>query len=371
MEKWVFVKVLGQGSDGVVWLAKQTIRRKIGRNLHYYFAVKLSPLRHNSSLLWEEQVLKQFKNCPEIVQYLGSEITRGGDLPQDKDFYTLKLEYAAGGTLDDLIKQKEKLPENEVKDYLRMILKGLSCVHSKGFVHVDLKPNNILAFPQSDGKMKLKIADFGHAERCKLYRNDDDDDDQDRKYGGYCSSLKFKGTPRYMSPESIVCNEVNDAHDIWSLGCVLVKMISGKSVWDDLIDSRQLMMRLLDNKNYNMPTIPKELSKQGKDFIKKCFIRNCKQRWTADMLLQHPYLMHEENEAATTVKDDDQMPTTLAKALSLSRQRPLKSQTRSSNNNNNNNRKFNLRAKNYLLPLLDSINISFHSINKRTKCKFT
>ncbi|KAA0059705.1 mitogen-activated protein kinase kinase kinase ANP1-like [Cucumis melo var. makuwa] len=302
MENWVPVKVLGQGSYGVVCLAKQSsaIRKKSDSNLPYYFAVKLSPLQHNSSLLWEEQVLKQFKDCPEIVQYLGSEITRGRDIRNDHvDFYTLKLEYAAGGTLDDLIEQRDKLPEAEVKDYLRMILKGLSCIHSKGFVHVDLKPNNILAFPQSDGKMKLKIADFGQAERSK-YRVDD----QHKQYPPCCSSFKFKGTPRYMSPESVVFNEVNDADDIWSLGCILVKMISGKSAWDDCKDSKQLMIKLLDNKI--MPTIPGELSEQGKDFIKKCFIRNYKERWTAEMLLQHPYL-NEENEAPMNNKNEATM----------------------------------------------------------------
>ncbi|KGN44756.1 mitogen-activated protein kinase kinase kinase 17 [Cucumis sativus] len=302
MENWVPVKVLGQGSYAVVCLAKQSIRKCSDNNLPYYFALKIYPLQHNSSLLWEEQVLKQFKGCPEIVQYFGSEITRGGSFCNDKDFYTLKLEYAAGGTLDDLIKQRDKLPEDEVKDYLRMILKGLSCIHSKGFVHVDLKPNNILAFPQSDGKMKLKIADFGQAERCK-YR---DDNGQHKRYG-YCSSLKFKGSPRYMSPESIIFNEVDDAHDIWSLGCILVKMISGKCVWDGYTDSKQLMIEVLDNKI--MATIPGELSEQGKDFIRKCFIRSYKQRWTADMLLQHPYL-NQENEAPmkedeATMKDDE------------------------------------------------------------------
>uniref|UniRef100_A0A9I9CF78 Protein kinase domain-containing protein n=1 Tax=Cucumis melo TaxID=3656 RepID=A0A9I9CF78_CUCME len=115
----------------------------------HYFAVKVARLRNNSSLSWEKKILKHFIGCPEIVQCLGSE-----------------LEYAAGGTLTDLIEQRKKLSENEVKEYLKMILKGLSCIHRKGFVHADLKPANILAFPQNNGKMKLKIADFGISRRC-------------------------------------------------------------------------------------------------------------------------------------------------------------------------------------------------------------
>lgn len=328
MENWGLVKVIGQGSYGVVCLAKQESEEN--PDLHHYFAVKLASLQNNSSLLWEEQVLKHFKDCPEIVQYLGSEIIRG-DSVIDMDVYTLKLEYAAGGTLDDLIKQKQMLPEDEVKDYLRMILKGLSCIHRKGFVHVDLKPANILAFPQSDGKMKLKIADFGLAERCK-YK----EDDQDRKY--WYGPLKFKGTPKYMSPESILFSEVNGAHDIWSLGCILVKMVSGKSVWNDC-KSCELMTKLLDNKD--IPTIPKELSKQGKDFIKKCFIRNYKRRWTAGMLLQHPYL-NKENEG--TKKGDEMLK--LTKAIFVPHQF-FKSKAQCSNNG-----KSNLRKEDYLPHLL-------------------
>ncbi|XP_038896325.1 mitogen-activated protein kinase kinase kinase 17-like [Benincasa hispida] len=318
MENWVLVKIIGRGSYGVVCLAKQMTKEKSDR--HYYFAVKLTSLQRKSSLLWEEQVLKHFKDCPEIVQCLGSEITFG-DIPDDMVLYNLKLEYAPGGTLADLIKQRKKLPEDEVKDYLRMILKGLSCIHRRGFVHVDLKPANVLVFPQSDGKMKLKIADFGLAERCKHIV-----DDQDRGY-----LRKFKGTPKYMSPESIFFNEVNGTHDIWSLGCILVKMVSGKSVWDDCRGSEQLMTRLLNDKN--IPTIPKELSKQGKDFIKRCFIRNYKQRWTADMLLQHPYL-NEENEA--TKKGDDIVK--LIKAIRLPHQF-FKRKAKSSNNEKSNRQK--------------------------------
>ena len=282
------MKALGEGSCGLVCLAKQITKEE--SDLHYYFAVKRASLRYNSSsLLWEEHVLKHFTDCPEIVQYLGSEVTGGGDFLDDKELYNLKLEYAAGGTLADLIKQRNKLPEDEVKKYLQMILKGLSCIHRKGFVHVDLKPDNILAFPQSDGKMKLKIADFGLAERsCK--RREDDQEDRGSKY--YSGALKVRATHRYMSPESIVFSEINGLHDIWSLGCTLVQMVSGERVWNDCKSYEELITKLLISEE--IPTIPKELSKQGKDFLEKCFVRNYEQRWTADMLLQHPYL-NEEN----------------------------------------------------------------------------
>lgn len=157
MVNWEPVKALGQGSCASVFLARSTM------DPLDYFAVKVARLRNKSSLLsWEKNILKHFIGCPEIVQCLGSEVTLNGD----HLLYNLKLEYAAGGTLPDLIQQRKKLSEDEVKEYLKMILKGLSCIHRKGFVHADLKPANILAFPQNNGKMELKIADFGISRRC-------------------------------------------------------------------------------------------------------------------------------------------------------------------------------------------------------------
>ncbi|KAA0057066.1 mitogen-activated protein kinase kinase kinase YODA-like [Cucumis melo var. makuwa] len=150
-------------------------------------------------------------------------------------YFAVKLEYAAGGTLTDLIEQRKKLSENEVKEYLKMILKGLSCIHRKGFVHADLKPANILAFPQNNGKMKLKIADFGISRRC-------------------------------------------------------VQMVSEEPVWEDFSSITYLVAKLVHGME-----IPEELSEKGKDFVKRCFDRDPKQRWTADMLLEHPYL-EKENE---------------------------------------------------------------------------
>ncbi|KAE8653207.1 hypothetical protein Csa_020124 [Cucumis sativus] len=121
MVNWEPVKALGQGSCASVFLARSTM------DPLDYFAVKVARLRNKSSLLsWEKNILKHFIGCPEIVQCL----------------------------------------EDEVKEYLKMILKGLSCIHRKGFVHADLKPANILAFPQNNGKMELKIADFGISRRC-------------------------------------------------------------------------------------------------------------------------------------------------------------------------------------------------------------
>ncbi|KAF2309389.1 hypothetical protein GH714_001874 [Hevea brasiliensis] len=119
--------------------------------------------------------------------------------------YNLLLEYAPGGSLADLInKYGGKIPECDVRRYTRMILKGLSSIHNNGYVHCDLKPANILVFPSDQQDFQLKIADFGLAK--------EPDEDNSRKF---FYQYTFRGTPLYMSPESVKHAEISPALDIW------------------------------------------------------------------------------------------------------------------------------------------------------------
>lgn len=269
---WNRVRLLGRGSYGVVYLATPIA------GPFRLVALKVALMERSSSLVTEKRILQNFTDCPEIVQYIGSDLSFVGE-SFDSIFYNLVLEYAAGGNLADLIKRRGKLPENEVKEYLKMILRGLARIHGLGFVHSDLKPGNILVFPETNGKVKLKIADFGLSKK--------------REQVIECCNFtpKFRGTPKYMSPESVVFGKIDAPMDIWSLGCILVEMISGKPVWSDCKNRRQLMKKLV----YEMeiPEVPEELSREGRDFLAGCLDQNSERRWTAEMLLDHPYLEEE------------------------------------------------------------------------------
>ncbi|OMP03184.1 hypothetical protein CCACVL1_02514 [Corchorus capsularis] len=272
---WMKVKTLGKGSYGVVHLVKPTNPSFD----HQLYAFKTCLYRDSSSLQKELEILSRFRGCPNIVQCYGDMLGFNKGLR----VYNLVMEYAPGGNLLDLIKKYGgKIPERDATCYARMLVEGLRNIHMQGYVHCDFKPDNILVYPPASSGFTmstLKIADFGLA----------------RQQGEIIDvpmvepwHPRFPGTPIYMPPEGIDAEEVNAPLDIWSLGCALLVMLTGKFPWNykDSIDlASQLSMW------GNSPTIPENISIEGKDFLSKCFARNPKERWTAEMLLGHPFLL--------------------------------------------------------------------------------
>jgi serine/threonine protein kinase len=269
--EWIKIKELGRGSYGKVHLAVCT-------NSYPSFgliAVKSAILEHSFSLLKEAKILKRFVDCSEIVRCFGVDLSVD---QRGQRFYNLLLEYASGGDLHDLMeKSGGKLQEGDVQKYTRMILKGLHCIHERGYVHCDLKPENILVFYSPNGASYVKITDFGLS-----------------KIPGDKNELitrksVFRGTPIYMSPESVVVGEIQGGLDIWSLGCIVVEMITGNRPWEFMEDTemKALMLQIA----METPKIPENMSEIGKDFLRRCFARDPRKRWTAEMLLRHPFLV--------------------------------------------------------------------------------
>ncbi|KAF6162230.1 hypothetical protein GIB67_008359 [Kingdonia uniflora] len=154
----------------------------------------------------------------------------------------------------------------------RSILRGLSMIHVKGFIHCDIKLQNILVC----GSMEVKIADFGLAKK----KNCDFDD----------GVSGLRGTPLYMSPESVSCNVYETGVDIWALGCVVSELVMGKSSWRCLSDTdiNGLLYRI--GFGEELQVIPDKLCDDGKDFLIRCFTRDLMMRWTTEMLLNHPFV---------------------------------------------------------------------------------
>nr|KYP35302.1 Serine/threonine-protein kinase BCK1/SLK1/SSP31 [Cajanus cajan] len=178
-----------------------------------------------------------------------------------------------------------------------MLLKGLHCIHEKGVVHCDLKPYNILMFPtwKSQTWNQVKIADFGLAKTRE---------EADAELG--LRKLKFRGTACYMSPESVI-GVIGTALDIWSLGCIVIEMMTGLDAWNNIESRKDLMLKLALHRE--APPIPEGMSWVCKDFLSKCFVKNPTRRSTAAMLLNHPFINSSYDNNMQTSHTDYQTPS--------------------------------------------------------------
>lgn len=268
--EWLRGDVIGHGSFGSVNLAKAS---KVSSEFPSLMAVKSCADCPPSSVTLknEKEALDQIGICPQIVRCFGDDYS----FEKGERFYNLFLEYASRGSLADRVKKQNngRLQESDVKRYTRSMLKGLRHIHSKGFVHCDIKLQNVLVFDNDEAK----IADFGLAKKSSC--------DGERS-----QSFECRGTPLYMSPESVNENEYEAPCDIWALGCAVVEMASGKPAWNHKQDSNVFSLLIRIGVGDELPNIPGDLSEQGKDFLIKCFLKDPKRRWTAEMLLNHPFV---------------------------------------------------------------------------------
>ena len=267
--RWVRGEEIGHGSFASVSKA-----RVLGRNDVAAFpsllAVKSCDASLSNSLREEKRILDGLRLSPRIVRCFGD----GFSVENGQSLYNLFLELASEGTLADMIERQHGvgvgLAESDVRRLTRAILEGLSGIHKRGFVHCDIKPHNILLF--ADGS--AKISDFGLSK------------EKDAK----TSKFQLRGTPLYIAPESVKANEYEAPCDVWALGCVVAEMATGKTAWDHSPASTiwTLLKRIAGDEE--IPEIPRELSEEGRDFLRKCFVKNPRERWTARQLLSHPFV---------------------------------------------------------------------------------
>ncbi|KAF8049287.1 hypothetical protein N665_2247s0001 [Sinapis alba] len=281
-----FVKFLGKGSYGSVDLYRHT--KHDGSTS--FTAVKISSDRR--TIEREFRVLSQLKGSPRIVRVFSHSLHKGFDSVGNR-VYEMRMEYASAGTLSKLIRSTGKLSDSTVKDFTRMILQGLVSVHSHGYVHCDLKPANLLLFPVYDQQTRtytyeLKIADFG------LTLKEGEEESDNWKY-----NYPFVGTPVYMSPESVQYGTVEKALDLWSLGCIVLEMFTGKRPWSEVNSLYDLEDSLMEDKR--VPEIPDTLPSHARQFLDKCFALKPEDRGTASELLLHPFLIGDGKKTA----DDD------------------------------------------------------------------
>lgn len=141
-------------------------------------------------------------------------------------------------------------------------------------MHRDIKSANILLHP--DGI--IKISDFG----CSGLINCNIDPERNNLLNS------LKGTLPWMAPEVICQQDYGTKADIWSLGCLLLEMYTGISPWGKLESYPQVLIKI--GRSNEIPEIPTDISKNFKDFLLCCLVRDQEKRANIDFLLNHPFI---------------------------------------------------------------------------------
>ena len=261
--EWVKGKLVGSGSFGTVHLA-------MNKTTGGLFVVKSAHSGAGCEALGNEvKILKTLSSSPYIVQCLGTE--------KDQGNLNVFMEYMAGGSLADVAEKfGGSLDEEVVRVYTREILHGLQHLHQHGIVHCDLKCKNVLL--GSSGNIKL--ADFGCAKRVK-----------DLKSGGGLANTwqSVGGTPLWMAPEVLRNERLDVSADIWSLGCSVIEMATGRPPWAAQVSNPMAAVLRIAHGD-GIPQLPTHFSKEGLDFLTRCLERDPKNRRNTQELLCHPFV---------------------------------------------------------------------------------
>ncbi|OJA08655.1 hypothetical protein AZE42_05281 [Rhizopogon vesiculosus] len=221
--------------------------------------IRLEGLKEDevAQLMKEVDLMKRLSH-PSIVKYEG--------MSRDEQYLNIVLEYAESGSLGQMLKAFGKLNEHLVVSYVVKILEGLHYLHRCDVVHCDLKAANILTTKTGN----IKLSDFGVSLNLKAIEREKD----------------VAGTPNWMAPEVIELKGASTKSDIWSLGCTVVELLTGRPPYGDITNTMTVMFRIVENE---MP-IPEECSEPLKDFLSQCFQKEPLMRPDAELLCEHPWL---------------------------------------------------------------------------------
>ena len=267
---WKRGELIGEGAFAKVYQGLNTETGELVAAKHFEFnGDTRKVLREYQSLKREIQLLRALDH-PNIVKYLQA------DISPDQESIDVVLEFVPGGSIQKLLGQYKGLAESVVSTFTYQLLSGLHYLHDHGVIHRDLKCANLLL----DATGTVKITDFGASKRIES--------DQDRKL-----TRSLKGSPYWMAPEIVLKRGHSFAADIWSLGCVVIEMVTGKAPWSDFSQEAGEVLRLIAQAGStcyaDIPKIP-SCSPRLQSFLRSCLQRNPLLRPNAAQLLTHPFV---------------------------------------------------------------------------------
>lgn len=273
--RWQKRSFIGSGSFGTVYSA-------INLDTGDILAVKEIKIQDSKAMkqifpsLKEEMRVMEILNHPNIVQYYGVEVHR--------DKVNIFMEFCEGSSLASLLEHGRIEDEMVTQVYTLQLLEGLACLHQSGVVHRDIKPENILL----DGNGVIKYVDFGAAKLIAKNGSRRLSLDSNKQGAGGKDMI---GTPMYMAPETVTGQGHGKfgSDDIWSLGCVVLEMVTGRRPWANLDNEWAIMYHVAAG---HLPQFPSksEISSAGRKFLSRCLIQDANKRATALELLLDPWI---------------------------------------------------------------------------------
>lgn len=203
--RYEIVELIGTGAHSRVYKARQV-------SLDRMVAVKVLP----GHLNFEKKRFEHEARVASLVQHANIvHVFDYGLLPQPY----IVMELLPGQTLAQALKENGAMTSAAATDLLIEVCRGVQAAHDAGLIHRDLKPANVILSPDAAGKIQAKVVDFGLA----------------KALGGTGQTLvqltttgQLLGTPSYMSPEQCTGRELDCRSDIYSLGCLMYEVLTGK-----------------------------------------------------------------------------------------------------------------------------------------------
>ncbi|XP_031830849.1 serine/threonine-protein kinase msn isoform X17 [Nomia melanderi] len=277
------IEVVGNGTYGQVYKGRHTKTGQLA-------AIKVMDVTEDEEeeIKLEINVLKRYSNHRNIATYYGAFVKKSS--PGKDDQLWLVMEYCGAGSVTDLVKSTkgQSLKEEWIAYISREILRGLSYLHSNKVIHRDIKGQNVLLTDNAE----VKLVDFGVSAQL------------DRTIG---RRNTFIGTPYWMAPEVIACDENPDAtydnrSDLWSLGITALEMAESQPPLCDLHPMRALF---LIPRNPPPRLKSKKWSKKFHGFIETVLVKDYHQRPYTEQLLKHPFIRDQPTERQVRIQLKD------------------------------------------------------------------
>uniref|UniRef100_A0A670J1T0 non-specific serine/threonine protein kinase n=1 Tax=Podarcis muralis TaxID=64176 RepID=A0A670J1T0_PODMU len=278
------VEVVGNGTYGQVYKGRHVKTGQLA-------AIKVMDVTEDEEeeIKLEINMLKKYSHHRNIATYYGAFIKKSP--PGHDDQLWLVMEFCGAGSITDLVKNTKgnTLKEDWIAYISREILRGLAHLHAHHVIHRDIKGQNVLLTENAE----VKLVDFGVSAQL------------DRTVG---RRNTFIGTPYWMAPEVIACDENPDAtYDYRRMKCFFSYLFLA------LCDMHPMRALFLIPRNPPPRLKSKKWSKKFFSFIEGCLVKNYMQRPSTEQLLKHPFIRDQPNERQVRIQLKDHIDRTKKK----------------------------------------------------------